>query len=123
MSHMKARSKSSTVAHDIDCSSPSTGLPGLQGQLLLSVFITLVAVGFVICFSQTMWNVSMGTPLIRDGIVRACVVTIVPRVLGSTSCRSPVNGYVTSLTTQLGEYATIGKNVISIVDAATFWVD
>jgi RND family efflux transporter MFP subunit len=43
--------------------------------------------------------------------------------LGRTSIRSPVNGYVTNLTTQLGDYATVGKNVISMVNADSFWVD
>ena len=43
--------------------------------------------------------------------------------LERTSMRSPVNGYVTNLTTQLGDYATVGKNVISVVNADSFWVD
>jgi multidrug resistance efflux pump len=43
--------------------------------------------------------------------------------LGRTSIRSPVNGYVTNLTTQLGDYAMVGKNVISLVNADSFWVD
>jgi RND family efflux transporter MFP subunit len=43
--------------------------------------------------------------------------------LGRTSIRSPVNGYVTNLSTQLGDYATVGKNVISVVNADSFWVD
>lgn len=43
--------------------------------------------------------------------------------LGRTSVRSPVNGYVTNLTTQLGDYAMVGKNVISMVNADSFWVD
>src|SRR5258705_13573909 len=37
--------------------------------------------------------------------------------------RSPVNGYVTNLLAQLGAYATVGQNLISIVDADSFWVD
>lgn len=43
--------------------------------------------------------------------------------LGRTSIRSPVNGYVANLTTQLGDYATAGKQIISLVDADSFWVD
>jgi multidrug resistance efflux pump len=43
--------------------------------------------------------------------------------LGRTSIRSPVNGYVTNLTTQLGDYATVGKNVMSLVNADSFWAD
>src|ERR1700721_665323 len=37
--------------------------------------------------------------------------------------RSPVDGYVTNLLTQLGDYATIGQKTIAIVDASSFWVD
>jgi multidrug resistance efflux pump len=43
--------------------------------------------------------------------------------LERTSIHSPVNGYVTNLTTQLGDYATVAKNVISVVNADSFWVD
>jgi multidrug resistance efflux pump len=43
--------------------------------------------------------------------------------LERTQIRSPVNGYVTNLLTQLGDYATVGKNVISLVDADSYWVD
>jgi multidrug resistance efflux pump len=43
--------------------------------------------------------------------------------LGRTSIRSPVNGYVTNLLAQLGDYATVGKNIISVVNANSFWVD
>jgi RND family efflux transporter MFP subunit len=43
--------------------------------------------------------------------------------LGRTSIRSPVDGFVTNLSAQIGDYATIGKNVISVVNADSFWVD
>jgi multidrug resistance efflux pump len=43
--------------------------------------------------------------------------------LHRTEIRSPVNGYVTNLLTQLGNYANVGQNVISLVDADSFWVD
>jgi multidrug resistance efflux pump len=43
--------------------------------------------------------------------------------LQRTEIRSPVNGYVTNLLVQLGDYATVGKNLISLVDADSFWVD
>src|SRR5215467_12687396 len=43
--------------------------------------------------------------------------------LQRTEIRSPVNGYVTNLLTQLGDYANVGQNVISLVDADSFWVD
>jgi multidrug resistance efflux pump len=43
--------------------------------------------------------------------------------LERTQIRSPVNGWVTNLLVQLGDYATVGKNLISIVDADSFWVD
>ena len=43
--------------------------------------------------------------------------------LERTQIRSPVNGFVTNLLTQLGDYATVGVNVISLVDADSYWVD
>jgi len=43
--------------------------------------------------------------------------------LERTQIRSPVNGYVTNLLAQLGDYATVGQNKISVVDADSFWVD
>ena len=43
--------------------------------------------------------------------------------LQRTQIRSPVNGYITNLLTQRGDYATTGQNVISLVDADSFWVD
>src|SRR5258707_2835051 len=43
--------------------------------------------------------------------------------LRRTVIRSPVNGYVTNLLAQLGDYATVGQKLISIVDADSFWVD
>jgi multidrug resistance efflux pump len=43
--------------------------------------------------------------------------------LERTRIASPVNGYVTNLLTQFGDYATIGQKVISVVDIDSFWVD
>jgi len=43
--------------------------------------------------------------------------------LQRTEIRSPVNGWVTNLLVQLGDYANVGTNVISLVDADSFWVD
>jgi multidrug resistance efflux pump len=43
--------------------------------------------------------------------------------LERTEIRSPVNGWVTNLLAQQGDYATVGRNVISVVDADSFWVD
>jgi multidrug resistance efflux pump len=43
--------------------------------------------------------------------------------LERTEIRSPVNGWVTNLLTQLGDYASVGTNVISLVDADSFWID
>jgi multidrug resistance efflux pump len=43
--------------------------------------------------------------------------------LQRTEIRSPVNGYVTNLLVQLGDYATVGTNIISLVDADSYWVD
>jgi multidrug resistance efflux pump len=43
--------------------------------------------------------------------------------LDRTEIRSPVNGWVTNLLTQAGDYAIVGRNVISLVDADSFWID
>jgi multidrug resistance efflux pump len=43
--------------------------------------------------------------------------------LDRATIRSPVNGYVTNLTVQLGDYATAGQSAISIVNADSYWVD
>jgi multidrug resistance efflux pump len=43
--------------------------------------------------------------------------------LERTEIRSPVNGWVTNLLAQLGDYANVGTNLISLVDADSFWVD
>lgn len=43
--------------------------------------------------------------------------------LARTHIVSPVNGYVTNLLTQLGDYVNVGVNAISVVDANSFWVD
>jgi RND family efflux transporter MFP subunit len=43
--------------------------------------------------------------------------------LSRTVIRSPVNGYVTNLLAQLGDYATVGQKVVSIVDTDSFWID
>ena len=43
--------------------------------------------------------------------------------LERTEMRAPVNGWVTNLLAQLGDYAKVGTNLISLVDADSFWVD
>jgi multidrug resistance efflux pump len=43
--------------------------------------------------------------------------------LDRTEIRSPVNGWVTNLLAQLGDYANVGQNEISLVDADSFWID
>jgi multidrug resistance efflux pump len=43
--------------------------------------------------------------------------------LNRTQIHSPVNGWVTNLLAQLGDYANVGQNEISVVDADSFWVD
>jgi multidrug resistance efflux pump len=43
--------------------------------------------------------------------------------LKRTEIRSPVNGWVTNLLAQLGDYVNVGQNEISLVDADSFWVD
>ncbi|MBV8589309.1 MAG: HlyD family secretion protein, partial [Acetobacteraceae bacterium] len=43
--------------------------------------------------------------------------------LERTEIRSPVNGWVTNLLAQLGDFANVGQNKISVVDADSFWID
>jgi multidrug resistance efflux pump len=43
--------------------------------------------------------------------------------LSRTVIRSPVNGYVTNLLAQLGDYANVGQKIISVVDADSYWID
>jgi len=43
--------------------------------------------------------------------------------LERTEIRSPVNGNVTNLLAQLGDYANVGQTEISVVDSDSFWVD
>jgi multidrug resistance efflux pump len=43
--------------------------------------------------------------------------------LGRTQVRSPVNGYVTNLTAQLGDYANVGDLQLSVVNSDSYWID
>jgi multidrug resistance efflux pump len=43
--------------------------------------------------------------------------------LKRTRIVSPVDGYVTNLLTQLGDYVNIGQRSISVIKANSFWVD
>jgi len=43
--------------------------------------------------------------------------------LGRTRIVSPVNGYVTNLQVQLGDFVSVGQRSISLVNADSFWVD
>jgi multidrug resistance efflux pump len=43
--------------------------------------------------------------------------------LERATIRSQVNGYVTNLQAQLGDYATAGQSAISLVNADSYWVD
>jgi RND family efflux transporter MFP subunit len=43
--------------------------------------------------------------------------------LERTEIRSPVDGWVTNLLAQQGDYATAGEKLISLTDANSFWVD
>jgi multidrug resistance efflux pump len=43
--------------------------------------------------------------------------------LQRTRIVSPVDGYVTNLLAQLGDFVNVGVNTISLVDANSFWID
>jgi RND family efflux transporter MFP subunit len=40
-----------------------------------------------------------------------------------TKIHSPVNGWVTNLLARVGDYASVGARVLSLVDADSFWMD
>lgn len=42
--------------------------------------------------------------------------------LGRTEIKSPVNGYVTNLLKQVGDYANVGTDLITLIDSDSFWV-
>lgn len=42
--------------------------------------------------------------------------------LKRTEVRSPVNGWVTNLVLRIGDYATVGRQALTIVDSDSFWV-
>jgi RND family efflux transporter MFP subunit len=43
--------------------------------------------------------------------------------LKRTQVRSPVNGYVTNLLMRVGDYAHVGTNNVSVIDADSYWID
>lgn len=43
--------------------------------------------------------------------------------LSRTQVRSPVDGWITNLVLQAGDYAISGQRAMSVVDASSFWVD
>lgn len=43
--------------------------------------------------------------------------------LERTIIRSPVNGWISNLLLQQGDYVTVGRNAVSVIDAESFWVD
>jgi RND family efflux transporter MFP subunit len=43
--------------------------------------------------------------------------------LERTVIHSPVNGWVTNLLAQRGDFASAGQNLIAVVDADSFWID
>ena len=43
--------------------------------------------------------------------------------LERTEIRAPVNGWVTNLLAQRGDYVNVSQNQISLVDADSFWID
>ena len=42
--------------------------------------------------------------------------------LARSEVRAPANGYVTNLTASVGDYATVGKGVLAVVDSDSFYV-
>jgi multidrug resistance efflux pump len=78
------------------------------------------------CWASTeVYQHTMSTLHQSEGVVALDKATIAKAQLdlSRTVIRSPVNGCVTNLLAQLGDYATVGQKLISIVDTDSFWVD
>lgn len=60
-----------------------------------------------------------------EAVVASDMLAIAKRQLdlSRTVIRSPVNGYVTNLLVQLGDYVNVGQKVISVIDTDSYWVD
>src|ERR1700682_6175175 len=71
------------------------------------------------------YQTTTGTLHQSEGVVASDKAAIAKAQLdlGRTVIRSPVNGYVTNLLAQLGDYATVGQKLVSVVDTDSFWVD
>jgi RND family efflux transporter MFP subunit len=67
--------------------------------------------------SSTMHQLEAAVAVDKAAIARAQLD------LSRVVVRSPVNGHVTNLLAQLGDYATAGTKLISLVDADSFWID
>src|ERR1700687_3916393 len=67
--------------------------------------------------ASTMHQLEAAVAVDRAAIAKA------QRDLSRVVVRSPVNGYVTNLLAQLGDYASVGQRLISLVDADSFWID
>ena len=67
----------------------------------------------------------LANAIVAKAVLREAIANLArARVnLTRTTIRSPVNGYVTNLQVQLGDYATAGRSAISLVDADSYWVD
>jgi multidrug resistance efflux pump len=66
------------------------------------------------------------TTAIAAAAAQRAAVAILARArvnLERTTIRSPVDGYVTNLQVQLGDYATAGQSAISVVNARSYWID
>jgi multidrug resistance efflux pump len=63
--------------------------------------------------------------LAAEATLREAIATLArTRVdLERTTIRSQVNGYITNLQVQSGDYATAGRSAISVVNADSYWVD
>jgi multidrug resistance efflux pump len=213
---IKAGDKPVTVT----TSEPMSGGRSRRRRRILSLSITLAAIGLAAVLTRAMWDTYMAAPWTRDGTVRAYVVVVAPEIAGRivklpvadnqmvrkgdllmqidptdyqiavslaeaasqraqvttqnaeresgrrqqlsalavtqeeqqtfeanasaaqaqyreavakleqaqvnlrrTEIRSPVNGWITNLSAQLGDYVTVGKNEISLINADSFWVD
>ena len=71
-------------------------------------------------YQQTKSTLGQGEALVA--LDRSSIAKAQLNVRRTVIC-SPVNGYVTNLQSRLGDYATVGQKIISVVDVDSFWVD
>jgi multidrug resistance efflux pump len=64
-------------------------------------------------------NAAIASASLQEASVAADIARL---DLARTEVRSPVNGWATNVVLRAGDYATVGRTAVTIVDADAFWV-